>query len=316
MPGPSTNEALKEHLTMLKNSGIEKLSIPPAQGQRLRAVLSHGADAKPVTATIKNQVAQPPVSFSSMPKKSTVKDVVKEKEIDKNIESTEKPEKTSKIDIATIPAHPLPPGDKKSQWDWLRNYVLTNKEVLSHVRAGVQPVFGVGNINSPIFFCGEAPGAEEEEQGEPFVGRAGQLLTKIINAMGLQRSDVYIANILNWRPEKEDMSAGNRPPTIEEMSKCIPFLKAQVNIVKPQVIVALGATAVTGLLGHDPDRKMGDTRGQFHAFNGTPVMVTYHPSYLLRNNTNAAKRIVWEDLLQVMRRIGMPITPAQEKFFT
>jgi DNA polymerase len=222
---------------------------------------------------------------------------------------------SAKIDITAIEALPLPSGDKKSQWAWLRDRVLNDPEVKSHVRAGVQPVFGVGNIDSPIFFCGEAPGAEEEQQGEPFVGRAGQLLTKIIEAMGVKRSDVYIANILNWRPEKDDMTSGNRPPTIQEMAKCIPFLKAQVNVIKPQVIVALGATACTGLLGEDPDRRMGDVRGKFFEFNGTPVMVTYHPSYLLRNNTNAAKRVVWEDFLLVMRRVGMPVTPAQEKYF-
>ena len=224
----------------------------------------------------------------------------------------------TKIDISKIPALEIPSGlkDKKARWEWLRDRVLNDSMVKSHVRSGVQPVFGVGNIDSPIFFCGEAPGAEEEQQGEPFVGRAGQLLTKIIQAMGFERKDVYIANILNWRPEKEDMTAGNRPPTIEEMSQCLPFLKAQVNVVQPKVIVALGATAVTGILGYDPDRKMGACRGKFFEFNGTPVMVTYHPSYLLRNNTNAAKRVVWEDILCAMRKVGLPISAAQEKFFT
>ena len=287
-------EALREHLTLLKTQGVETLSIPPEKGQRLRAILSSGQSVKPVAA---------PLVKKTVP-------------AEKPLENQPMPKKTDTIDISQIPALKLPAGDKRTQWEWLKNHVLTHPKVLSHVRAGVQPVFGVGNIDSPIFFCGEAPGAEEEQQGEPFVGRAGQLLTKIINAMGLQRSDVYIANILNWRPEKEDMTAGNRPPTVEEMAECLPVLKAQVNIVQPKVIVALGATAVTGLLGHDPERRMGDVRGNFHTFNETPVMVTYHPSYLLRNNTNAAKRVVWEDMLLVMRKVGMKITPAQEKFFT
>ena len=289
---------------MLKSCGVERLSISAPQGSRLRALLQASVPVPvralpavaPATgkAAQPGQVAEPAKNFDDMTKKTA----------------------SPKIDVAKIPALTLPPGDKRTQWEWLKNHVINNPEVRSHVRAGVQPVFGVGNIDSPIFFCGEAPGAEEEEQGEPFVGRAGQLLTKIIQAMGVQRKDVYIANILNWRPEKEDMTVGNRPPTIEEMAKCIPFLKAQVNVVKPKAIVALGATAVTGLLGADPDRKMGDVRGKFFEFEGIPVMITYHPSYLLRNNTNAAKRVVWEDILKVMERVGMEITPAQRKYFT
>lgn len=301
MSASAPAELLREHLAMLKSMGVDTLSLPPEEGQRLRSVLaaatgsSSFAPAAPAPAVTVSQARvafNPPAAPVDMPKKSPA------------------------IDIASISATPLPPGDKQTQWAWLKNHVVTHPEVLKHVRAGVQPVFGVGNVDSPIFFCGEAPGAEEEQQGEPFVGRAGQLLTKIIQAMGVERKDVYIANILNWRPEKDDMTFGNRPPTLEEMAQCLPFLKAQVNIVQPKVIVALGATAVTGLLGQDPDRRMGDTRGKFFEFNKTPVMVTYHPSYLLRNNTNAAKRVVWEDILLVMKKVGMPVSAAQEKFFT
>ena len=328
-------ESLIEHLVALKNCGIERIPLPRSHAEKLRALLN-----VPSKVSTKNQSVSQSANIGSV----TVDNVkvVQKSAFERNSErvtervseplkSFNTPEiknethpvaKKSSIDITAIAPVKLPAGDKKTQWEWLRNHVLTHPEVLRHIRkdSGVQPVFGVGNIDSPIFFCGEAPGAEEEQQGEPFVGRAGQLLTKIINAMGFQRSDVYIANILNWRPEKEDMSVGNRPPTVEEMAQCLPFLKAQVEVVKPKVIVALGATAVTGLLGVDPDRRMGDVRGKFFDFahNGgkTPVMVTYHPSYLLRNNTNAAKRVVWEDILCVMKRVGMKITPAQEKYFT
>lgn len=299
-------EVLREHLTMLKSMGVDTLSLPPEKGQQLRALLESAAPVPfSAPAFVPVTVSQTKVTFNPAPAPAQRSALTANPDMPK-----------TQIDVHAIPATPLPPGDKKTQWEWLKNHVITHPEVLKHVRQGVQPVFGVGNINSPIFFCGEAPGAEEEQQGEPFVGRAGQLLTKIIQAMGVERKDVYIANILNWRPEKDDMTFGNRPPTLEEMAKCLPFLKAQVNIVQPKVIVALGATAVTGLLGHDPDRRMGDTRGKFFEFNKTPVMVTYHPSYLLRNNTNAAKRVVWEDILLVMKKVGMPISAAQEKFFT
>ena len=132
--------------------------------------------------------------------------------------------------------------------------------------------------------------------------------------MGLKRSDVYIGNIMNWRPETPN-HIGNRPPTQEEMHFCLPYLKGQVDIVKPKVIVALGATAVSGLLGYDSQRKMRDCRGKWFEFNHTPLMVTYHPSYLLRNATSASKRIVWEDMLTVMQHLEMPISDKQKTYF-
>ncbi|MDR1173208.1 MAG: uracil-DNA glycosylase [Puniceicoccales bacterium] len=216
-----------------------------------------------------------------------------------------------------LPVNPrviLPEGSKLEQCEWLKNRVLNCEECKKHVRPGKKIVFGVGNVDADILFCGEAPGADEEIMGEPFVGRAGQLLTKIILAMGLSRSDVYIANIMNWRPEMPT-AVGNRPPTQEEMEFCLPYLLAQIEIVQPKVIVALGATAVSGLLGHDSTRRMHDVRGKWATFANTPLMVTFHPSYLLRNNTNAAKRVVWEDMLEVMGKLHMPISEKQQNYF-
>ena len=175
-------------------------------------------------------------------------------------------------------------------------------------------VFGVGNPESEVMFIGEGPGEQEDLKGEPFVGRAGQLLTKIIAAMGLKRSDVYIGNIMNWRPETPG-HVGNRPPTREEMQFCLPYLIGQVDIVRPKAIVALGLTAVNGLLGYDPNRHMSDCRGRWFQFNQIPLMITYHPSYLLRNATAHSKRMVWEDMLQVMEFLKMPISERQRQYF-
>ena len=208
----------------------------------------------------------------------------------------------------------IPAGDKNFQYNWLRDRVLGCPICNKHVKPGKKVVFGVGSPDADIFFCGEAPGADEEVVGEPFVGRAGQLLTKIISAMGLQRSEVYIGNIMNWRPEI-DSEFGNRPPTQAEMEFCLPYLKAQIEIVQPKVIVALGSTAVSGLLGHDSSRRMRDVRGKWLSFQNIPLMITFHPSYVLRNNTNTTKRTVWEDMLQVMERTGIPISDKQQKFF-
>jgi DNA polymerase len=205
-------------------------------------------------------------------------------------------------------------ASKQEHWEDLRRRVLENELLKKHVRPGKNLVFGVGNLDAKIFFCGEAPGADEEIQGVPFVGRAGQLLTKIIAAMGLAREEVYIGNIMNWRPEMET-DVGNRPPTQEEMQQCLPHLIEQVRIVKPEAIVALGATAVSGLLGFDRGRKMSSVRGNWHEFCGIPLMITFHPSYLLRNGTNRMKRVVWEDMVRVMERVGMAISERQRRYF-
>jgi uracil-DNA glycosylase family 4 len=174
-------------------------------------------------------------------------------------------------------------------------------------------VFGVGNPEARLMFVGEAPGEEEDLKGEPFVGRAGQLLTKMIAAMGLTRDDVYIANIVKCRPDMPPGAPGNRKPTRQEMEACVPFLRAQIDIIRPAVMVALGATAVEGLLG--PVGTIGSLRGKFMEYRGTPLMATYHPSYLLRNASITEKRKVWEDLLKVMERLEMPISEKQRGFF-
>ena len=174
-------------------------------------------------------------------------------------------------------------------------------------------VFGVGDINAQLMFIGEAPGADEDDQGEPFVGKAGQLLTKIIRAMGLTRDSVYIGNILKCRPDTPGQASGNRKPTPEEMQTCIPYLHEQIDLIRPQVIVALGGTAVEGLLG----KTIGITklRGQWRTYRGTPLMPTYHPAYLLRNQALSEKRRVWEDMLQVMEKLGLLISQKQRNYF-
>jgi DNA polymerase len=154
-------------------------------------------------------------------------------------------------------------------------------------------VFGVGSPEARLMFVGEGPGADEDEQGEPFVGRAGQLLTQIIKAMGLAREEVYIANVVKCRPP------GNRNPEPDEIASCSPFLQAQIAAIQPVVIVALGKFAAQTLL--QTETPISRLRGQFHVLGDTVVMPTFHPSYLLRNP--AAKREVWEDMKMVMKRL-------------
>jgi DNA polymerase len=212
---------------------------------------------------------------------------------------------------ASTPA--LTPEAKAAAFAELRQRALAcvKCEHLASSRKNV--VFGVGSIDAQLMFVGEAPGADEDEQAEPFVGKAGQLLTRIIQTMGLQRGDVFIANILKCRPDTPGQIAGNRKPTPEEMKTCIPYLHEQIDLIRPKVLVALGATAVEGLLG----KTLGITklRGNWQTYRGIPLMPTYHPAFLLRNQALSEKRRVWEDMLQVMEKLAMPITEKQKNFF-
>ena len=166
-----------------------------------------------------------------------------------------------------------------------------------HKQGRKQIVFGVGNPKTDLMFIGEAPGADEDQQGEPFVGRAVQLLNNMIKAMGIQREDVYIANIIKCRPP------GNRTPERDECETCSPFLMRQIAVIQPKVIVALGAVAAKTLLAINAP--MAELRGQWYDFRGTKLAVTYHPAFLLRDPRQ--KKEAWKDLQMVMKELGMPV---------
>jgi DNA polymerase len=160
-----------------------------------------------------------------------------------------------------------------------------------------QTVFGVGRLDPEVCFVGEAPGADEDAQGEPFVGAAGQLLNRIIAACGMKREEVYICNVLRCRPP------GNRTPLPQEAANCREYLDEQLELVRPKSIVALGACAAQNLLGSK--LSIGRLRGQFQQYKGIHVLCTYHPAYLLRNP--ASKKDVWEDMKRLMAHLGRPI---------
>ena len=214
----------------------------------------------------------------------------------------------------TPPTVELPDGTKQEQMDWLRDKVLNCPTCVSNKNPGRHLAFGVGNLDADIFLCGEAPGEEEEKQGEPFVGPAGQKLTGMLKGMGLAREDVYIGNILKWRPRTET-GLGNRAPSPQEMDFSLPYLNAQISIIQPKVLIALGNTAIRGLLGHDESLKVGKIHGTWYEYKGIPLMPTFHPSYILHNETKRTKRMVWEDLLKVMEKLELPISDKQRNFF-
>ena len=310
--------ALTDELKRLKSTGVSSVAVSPEGLEAFRKVIAKRAAAaspavsgQPVPAQAMSAVVPPRPAAASEPVRRAP--------------ATPTPKAEAPRLLPPPPQVVLPSGDKATRWAWLRDYVLAHPVCVANVRPGKKVVLGVGSLDAKIMFVGEAPGADEEVKGEPFVGPAGQLLTKMILAMGVKREDVYIGNIMNWRPQTSTPAGmeqvGNREPTPEEMAFCLPFLRAQIEIVNPDLIVAVGATAAKGLLGAGTFKTLGEVRGQWKLFSGKPVMVTYHPSYLLRQEAagpvaaRKAKRATWEDLLKVMERAGLTISDKQRGYF-
>jgi DNA polymerase len=167
------------------------------------------------------------------------------------------------------------------------------------VATRTQTVYGVGPVDAEVCFIGEGPGADEDRLGEPFVGAAGQLLNRILVACGFKRESVYICNIVKCRPP------GNRTPKPEEAANCREYLEAQLALVRPRYIVALGGTAAQNLLG--TTAPLGRLRGKFHSYKGTPVLCTYHPAFLLPHRSPEKKKDVWEDMKLLLQKMGRPV---------
>ncbi|NLF73291.1 MAG: uracil-DNA glycosylase [Candidatus Anammoximicrobium sp.] len=199
----------------------------------------------------------------------------------------------------SAPPTPLAPGQRSAALDVIRREVIVCRRCAELAEKRTQTVFGAGNLQARLCFLGEAPGADEDRRGEPFVGPAGQLLDKIIAACTLRREDVYILNVLKCRPP------GNRTPLPDEVANCRSFFERQLELIRPEFICCLGAVAAQTLLRTVVP--VGQLRGKFHDYRGSQVVVTYHPSYLLR--TPAMKRHTWDDMKMLMQAMGIPIPP-------
>jgi uracil-DNA glycosylase len=303
----SALNALTDELRRLKTAGVKTIAVSDESVAALRKVIAtrrENSGPEREAATISASSLAPVV----VPKAPLVR-----------VAPVQLAPVPTLAPIPTPPVVSLPSGEKPARWAALRDLVLNDPTCRAHVRPGKKVVLGVGSLEAKIMFVGEAPGADEEIQGEPFVGAAGQLLTKMIQAMGLKREGVYIGNIMNWRPEMVTApgatQVGNRPPTEEEMKYCLPYLRAQIDVVNPDLLVALGSTAAQGLLGFGTFKALGEIRGKWREFSGKPLMITYHPSYILRNQSNRSKRMIWEDLLKVMERALLPISEKQRGYF-
>lgn len=317
--------AITDELKRLKSSGVSAITVSPASLEALRKVVA--ARSPKVDRSVEAS-AQVSASGAAPAPVSASGDIARRRDdapVTRSPAATAKPKPEPARTLPPPPSVVLPAGDKQPRWDWLRELVLNHPVCVTNVRPGKKVVFGVGSLDAKIMVVGEAPGAEEEVRGEPFVGPAGQLLTKMIQGMGVKREEVYISNIMNWRPQLPTPEGveqvGNREPTPEEMAFCLPFLQAQIEIVNPGMILAVGATAARGLLGATSFKTLGEVRGRWKQFGEKPVLVTYHPSYLLRQEASGpaaarkAKRATWEDLLKVMERAGLPISDKQRGYF-
>jgi uracil-DNA glycosylase len=223
---------------------------------------------------------------------------------------TTKTRKSEPVTVHPVAQPPIRPAAHSDAAKATAELEKIANEVRTRCHCGLEAsrtnaVPGEGNPRARIMFVGEAPGADEDAQGRPFVGRAGQLLEKIINACGLKREDVFIANILKCRPP------GNREPAAEEIIHCLPFLQRQIEIIEPEIIVALGAYAARTLL--NTNKPISHLRGEFQEYFsgvGRPpikLMATFHPAYLLRNYSEDNRRKVWEDMKKVIAEVGLPV---------
>jgi len=262
--------AVAAHVELERSFGIESWSLPAPPAARVPATRAVPRSAAPRPAPLPPAAPKETPAMPEPPRRVAT------------------PEEAALFDARRLDIQ-IPDGlSKQEQLDYLKQAMQPC--ALCQLRKGAtQIVFGVGNAEAELMFVGEAPGHDEDVQGIPFVGKAGQLLTKIIEAMGMSRAEVYIANICKCRPPE------NRAPSPEEMDACRPYLLKQIEIIKPKIICLLGATAVRGLL--QSKDSISKIRGHFLLWRGTRVMPTFHPAYLLRNP--AEKRSVWEDVQKI-----------------
>jgi uracil-DNA glycosylase family 4 len=272
---------VRQRLESLKRAGVTNVK----KGRVAKIEAQPAAEQSPPTP------APPKVAAAAAKSQAVVSDVT----LGQKPVGEAKPATPSKPQAATPPLKTRP--EREAALDVVRKKVAgcVRCEALCSTRT--QTVFGVGSPMTKLVFLGEAPGADEDKQGEPFVGRAGQLLTKIIEACTLTREDVYILNVLKCRPPN------NRPPTPEESANCKEYLDAQLAIIQPEFICCLGSTAAKNLL--ETDVPISKLRGKFQTYRGIKVMCTYHPAYLLRNPD--AKKEVWADMKVLMREMGIEL---------
>jgi uracil-DNA glycosylase family 4 len=291
-------DALLEELYRQKAAGVKRVSVSDESVALLKELVGGATSvATPLAPKSTSPVAVNPVA----------KPVVRP--------ASPAPKNEGTIIVSSpLPDPPVikvPSGTKEEQLLWLQKTINACEVTQKHLE-GKKPVFGYGSLNAKVFFVGEAPSLEEVEASRPFVGPAGELLNKIISATGLTEKECYFANLMSWRP-KPPTVFGKRPPNASELAFNRPYLLAQIEIIKPRVIVAVGAQAF-GALTHSTTPIM-QVRGQWQKVEDLEILPTLHPNYLFHSPSLSNKRLVWEDFMQLMTKLGMPISDKQKAYF-
>jgi len=294
-------EILLEELKRQKAAGVRRVSItadslvalkslagtPPAPA----AAAATAAPARPVAAPASAQVRPVTPIVAVAPKPAVV--------------ATAAP-------IPDAPIFTLAAGTKAERMQALRQLVEACAETKKHLTAPQRPLLGHGSLEAKVVFVGEAPTIGEMESGQAFAGESGELLQKILGAAAIDPADCYFAPVMVWRPEPPTQY-GKRPPTARELAFNLPYLLAQIDVVAPRAVVALGAQAFEALHGRTPT--ITQARGQWFDLAGVPLLATFHPNYLLHSPSASAKRTVWEDFLLLMEKLALPISEKQRAFF-
>ena len=318
----TVNDLLVQYLETLRTRGESRLPIDESARESLIHWMKAARTGKTAAPRFSRQQSQEEVT-RILRVRETPKEIIPapepEVEFTPDLSDNDVPEPEYREEVPPA-AYPddedrliIPNSSVEEILDYLKKKVINWKPVQKLGSLRNTMVFSVGNPHAALMLIGEAPGYQEERQQEPFVGPAGAKLTQILKAMGLERSDIYISNIVKFRPSLPNQTTNNRQPTEEEIASCLPFIQAEIRAIKPKAIVALGGTAAQGLLGRKGS--INSLRGKFHEVEGIPTRVTYHPSYLLRTESNRDKRLVWEDMLSVMALLDMPISEKQKGYF-
>lgn len=287
-------DILLEELKRQKAAGVRRVSITADSLAALKALA--GTPAAPATPA----PAKPVVAPSPAPARPVTPVAAAPKSV------------AAAAPIPAAPIFTLVAGPKAERMQALRQLIEACAETKKHLVAPQRPLLGHGSLDAKVVFVGEAPTIVEMEAGQAFAGESGELLQKILSAAAINPADCYFVPVMVWRPEPPTQY-GKRPPTAREIAFNLPYLRAQIEIVAPRAVVALGAQAFEALHGRTPS--ITQARGQWFDLSGVPLLPTFHPNYLLHTPSASAKRTVWEDFLLLMEKLGLPISEKQRAFF-
>ena len=284
-------DILLEELKRQKAAGVRRVSVTADSLAALKALA--GTPVAPAAAAASAPSVRPAAVTPVVP-------------------AAPKPAVVSAASMPDAPIFTLAAGPKAERLQALRQLIDACAETKKHLSAPQRPLLGHGSLDAKVVFVGEAPTIVEMEAGQAFAGESGELLQKILSAAAINPADCYFVPVMVWRPEPPTQY-GKRPPTAREIAFNLPYLRAQIDVVAPRAVVALGAQAFEALHGRTPS--ITQARGQWFDLGGVPLLPTFHPNYLLHTPSASAKRTVWEDFLLLMEKLGLPISEKQRAFF-